>query len=279
MATYNIDAIKNQLDTIRNGGRPTTGKKKKTEDGPKLQFWKPELGDNHIRFLPFQDDQGQPFYQCSYYTSPVLIGSGWRQVAPFQYDEEDPVYDLLNELSKARQPTPVFKFMNNLRPKETYYAPILVRGQEDKGVQVWELSSKRVQEIYEILSSIDYVDEDLFHPESGRDFVVKCTETDREFKGHMIKDIRISERKKPSKLLSSKSAITELVESIPDFEAYFRARLRTTEQYQQMLESALAGSPLDTSSRHDDDYVSVRNEESLDDSEAASKIEDAFAGL
>lgn len=281
MSTYNLQAIQERLSEMQNGGRP----KKKTsakEKGPTLPFWKPDLGDNFIRFVPFQDKNGQPFYQVGYYTSELLVGQdGWRQVAPAQFGEEDPVFNLLTKLSKQRQPTDIFKLMNNLRPKDSYYAPIIVRGQEDKGVQVWELSSSRVKDIYAILAHPDYIDEDLFDAKTGRDFVVSLTETDKLFKGNPVKDVKITERKKPSPLAPTAAAVKEIIAGIPDFEAYFRGRLRPTEAYETMLENALAGTSLRGGSEDSSEAPSrsgvgeVRGEAK----QSARNIDDAFADL
>lgn len=281
MSTYNLQAIQERLSEIQNGGKP----KKKTsskEKGPSLPFWKPELGDNFIRFVPFQDKNGQPFYQVGFYTSELLVGQdGWRQVAPAQFGEEDPIFDLLTTLSKQRQPTEIFKLMNNLRPKDSYYAPILVRGQEDKGVQVWELNLSKVKDIYAILAHQDYIDEDLFDPKTGRDFVVSVTETDKTFKGHPVKAVDISERKKPTALAPTAAAIKEIIASTPDFEAYFRGRLRPTEAYENMLENALAGTSLRSSS---DETTGPGNQDSSgvsrgETKQSARNIDDAFADL
>ena len=100
MSTYNLQAIQDRLSEIQNGGKPkkkTTGAKEK---GPTLPFWKPELGDNFIRFVPFQDKNNQPFYQVGYYTSELLVGEGgWRQIAPAQFGEEDPVFNCFQLLA------------------------------------------------------------------------------------------------------------------------------------------------------------------------------------
>lgn len=282
MSTYNLQAIQDRLSEIQNGGKPkkkTTGTKEK---GPTLPFWRPELGDNFIRFVPFQDKNNQPFYQVGYYTSELLVGEGgWRQIAPAQFGEEDPVFNLLSTLSSKRQPTEIFKLMNNLRPKDSYYAPVLVRGQEDKGVQVWELSSSKVKDIYAILAHPDYIDEDLFDPKTGRDFVVSLTETDKLFKGNPVKDVKITERKKPSPLAATAAATKEVIASIPDFEAYFRGRLRPTEAYATMLENALAGTSLGSSkSEGSAETQGAGVSRNAEAKQAASRnIDDAFADL
>lgn len=276
--SYNLKAIQDRLFEMQNGGKPRSGASAKKESGPKLPFWKPENGDNFVRFLPYLDRSGQPFHQVAYYTSPLLIGSGYRQVAPYQFGEDDPIHDYHAMLSQSRQPPDVYKIMLQLRTKDSYYAPILVRGQEDKGVQVWELSAARVQQIYAVLAHPDYIDEELFHPETGRDFMVSVSDSDKVFMEHVVKNVLVSERKKPSPLLKSAKEREELIKSIPDFDAYFKARLRPTDAYRTMLENALAGGPAATSKTGAAaDTGTARNADR--DEEAVRNIEDAFADL
>lgn len=281
MSSYNLQAIQDKLSQIQNGGKPKKKVASSTPKEPSLPFWKPPLGDSQVRFLPFSDKSGNPFYTVGYYTSRLLIGDGgWRQVAPAQFGEEDPIFDLLSELSQKRQPIEVFKLMNNLRPKDSFYAPILVRGEEDKGVQVWELNTSKAKEILAILSHPDYAEDDLFDPNDGKDFIVTVTETDKTFMGHPVKDVAISERKKNNALAKTQAAIDDLVSKIPDFEAYFKGRLRPTDAYQQMLENALAGSSLGGNGSDDNessDLGSGRNTSAK--SEQSKSIDDAFADL
>ena len=167
--------------------------------------------------------------------------------------------------------------MQQLRPKETYYAPVIVRGEEDKGVQVWELNNSRLKDIYAILAHPDYMDEDLLDPESGRDFTVTAVETDRVFNGNAVKEYTVSERKKASKLAATAPARKELIESIPDFESYFKGRVRDTAFYQTMLENALAGGPAGNSKT--DEGTSRGVEEAVSDTKATKDIESAFDDL
>lgn len=289
MPSYSLDAIKRKLENFTSGNKKTT--KNSNESDIKMPFWKPTLEDGEskkeyqIRFVPYQNKNGQPFYEAAFYTSPLLVGSGFRQVAPCQFGMEDPIYDALTELSKTRQPKEIFKVMQQLRPKESYYAPIIVRGEEDKGVQVWELNFTKVKEIYSILGHADYADEDLFDPMTGRDFIVTVTATNKVFNApngnsYPIKEITISERKKPSKLAATKSACDDIINSVPDFEEYFKSRTRDTDFYQQMLDNALAGGKRGNSSKEEG---TSRVDEDVDESEEISKsraqIEDAFADL
>lgn len=295
MASYSLDAIKEKIESFTNGNKKTN-KSGAANSGPKLPFWKPELPEGEqkreyqVRFLPFQNANGQPFYEVAYYTSPLLVGSGYRQVAPVQFGLEDPIYDALSELSKVRQPKEIFKIMQQLRPKESYYAPLLVRGEEDKGAQIWEMSQPRVKEVYAILGHADYLDEDLFDPTEGRDFTVTVTATDKIFTApngnkYPVKETNITERKKPSKLAATKAAVEEIINSIPDMEEYFKSRLRNTDFYMTMLDNAMAGGKRGNS-QEEEGTEHIGNSSSSsgeDDSEemvkSRSQIEDAFADL
>lgn len=303
MSAYNIQAIKEKIERLQNGGRAP---RKKTEDtGPKLPFWKPVLPEGErtakyeIRFLPYNSPTGQPFHEVAQYSNKRLLGpNGWRSVAPFQYDLEDPIRDTLVALSSEHQPIEVFKAMNCLRPQNSYYAPIIVRGEEDKGVQVWELSEKRALDVYSILAHEDFEDENLFDPMTGRDFTVTVTLTDKTFtapngKIYPVSDVNIKERKKPSKLAPTKGAAEEIIEQIPDFDAYFKSRVRDTDYYRKLLsnlfpegansaseegtahETAMAKkfAVLDTSSEEDD------NDDGGLDEDAVNKIDAAFDDL
>lgn len=278
MTSYNIQAIAEKLQELQNGGKPRA---QKEDNGPKLPFWKPaDLGTYYIRFLPFKDKNGQPFYGVENYASKLLIGDGHRSVAPFQFGEPDPIYDYLTKMGQSHQPLEVFKKLSQMRPKTSFYAPVLVRGEEEKGVQVWELSSARVKDIYTTLANPDYLDEDLFHPETGRDFMVTVTDSGKVWNGYNVKDIKITERKKASPILDSKKKVADLLATIPDFDAYFKARLRPTEAYQNMLDNALAGGN-EAGNAPASSTGSARNESAIDESTAAAakKIEDAFADI
>jgi len=136
---YDLDAIKQKIADL-SGGRKMSDQKK---NRPKLNWFKPGLGPNNqvktyeIRFLPYQDANGQPFQEVSYYDNKEL--SEHRLVAPAQFSMEDPIFELLNELRKEGS-RESWRLWGTLRPKDRFYAPIFVRGEEDKGVQVWELN-------------------------------------------------------------------------------------------------------------------------------------------
>ena len=275
--SYNLDFIKAKLNQLNGGDKKgkSTNNKKKFDDQPKLPFWKPKLGDNNVRFLPYRDKNGSPFHAISWYDSRLL--SERRFVAPAQWDMEDPIRDFLVEAGKSRQPRAVWDFMRKVSPQETFYAFLIDRDEEEKGVQVWELNSKKVTEIFGYLNHVDYQDEDLFDTEKGYDWLVKCEATDRTFNGNPVKNVAVSPRRKPSKLTSSKEKTQALLDSIPNVEEHFKRWVKKPESIQDLLDGALAAATGNANST-EEGGTSITEVEGVP-SETQKSVEDAFADL
>ncbi len=273
---YNLDAIKakiNQLSGVR--GSTNTQKTEKA----KINWWKPSLGQHDIRFLPYQDRNGQPFHEVSYYDSRLL--SERRFVAGCQFEDTvDPVFNLLTELKKDKSKE-AWMLWRNLQPKERYYAPIIVRGEEEKGVQLWELNSKLVKDIYSVLAHPDYKDENLMDVETGYDFTVTVSPTDKTFAGNPVKDIKLQPRRKPSPLAKSSEASEKIISGIPNLEAYFKAQVKSEEELRGMLENFLAGNGSSSEVSEDDEAVEQVKEKVSDAKvkKAKRSIDEAFEGL
>lgn len=226
---YNLDAIKEKLNALSSPNKKSANGEAKA----KINWWKPEIGTHEVRFLPILDKEGnrhnQPFFEVAYYDHKDLCEK--RFVAPTQFGMEDPLKAIHTELAKDRSKE-AWMVKKKLTPKERYYAAIVVRGEgnEEKGLQLWELSPKLCKDIYTLLVSPDYQDEDLFSTDSGYDFTVTVSPTDKTFNGYVVKEIKLLPRRKPSKLFSKKEQIETVMKAMPDFEAFFRAQLKTPEE-------------------------------------------------
>lgn len=285
--TYNLKAIKDKIEQLSNpkksggGGGQGNGSK-----FPKMNWFKPGLGQHDIRFLPYTDANGQPFQEVAYYDSKLL--SEMRFVAPTQFGLKDPVLELLTELKKDRSKE-AWTLWKNLTPRERYYAPIVVRGEEEKGVQIWELNSRLVRDIYGILAHPDYKDENLMDPEKGYDFTVMVSPTDKTFNGNAVKEIKLQPRRKPSPLAAKDSDREKLLAGIPNLESYFKSQVKTEEQMNTMLENFMH-SATDTSGVVSSEEEVVESEKAIskatetpDNSpkvkKARKSIDDAFDDL
>lgn len=280
--SYNLNAIKKKIADL-SGGRDGSNRKRR----PKLNWFKPKLGENNspnsfeLRFLPYQDADGQPFQEVSYYDHKSL--SERRIVAPAQFGMDDPIIDFLDEL-RQEGTSDSWKLWNTLRAKDRFYAPVLVRGEEDRGVQVWELNAKILKDIYAILAHPDYADEDMMDPEEGFDFTLRVTDTGKKFGKYPVKNYDIQPRRKPSKLATTKKAREDLLESVPNLEEYFKSLVPDGEFLNKTIEN-FAQKMLDGDSSSNGENSSDKNSASRgankedSDRKATQDIDEAFADL
>lgn len=226
MGSYNIDSIKAELEAKL---QPKAAATNNTSGGSKITYWKPTMGEHDIRFLPYKDLNGQPFEKLSFYEKIA----DRRVLAPSSFGLPDPISEMFatRRVDKDKE---AWQITKNLKAKERYFAVIVVRGEEEKGPQVWEFSENMKTEIYKTLAHKDNVDEDMFHPETGYDFTVSVTPEmengkPRMFNGYPVKNISLTPRKKPSKLGTAKE-IEAFLKAMPNIREVFTAQVKKPEE-------------------------------------------------
>ena len=99
-------------------------------------MWKPTEGEEaSVRLLSFKDNDGQPFKELWFYYN---IGNNRGLLAPNQFGNPDPIQELITKL-RDEGTKESYELAKKLYPKMRTYAPVIVRGEEDKGVQIWGL--------------------------------------------------------------------------------------------------------------------------------------------
>jgi hypothetical protein len=269
---YDISKIKSRVNKMTK-----SSERKSDADEVKLNYWKPEMGDNVIRFLPYSFADGQPFQELAFYNSPVL--NERRLVAPFQFGLADPIHDLMVELRKEHQGDKVWNQMKELRVKESFYAPILVRGKEDEGVKIWEMSQRVVQGVYEVLMSDDWADEQLFDVHEGFDFTITARDSGRTFKGYTIKEITPLPKRKASPALKTKAACDELVASVPNIGEVMQKYCMSEEKLTTLLNNFLNPDDVDGEASEEGTTVTAEVIASEEGKAATSKMDAAFSDL
>lgn len=272
--SYNINKIANTLSVLNRE------KKTDTKKGPPFPQWKPSLTEDgkartfNVRFLPYQDQNEQPFQEVSYYDDKSL--SPFRLVAPAQFGLPDPIAALVMELRKDRNNKEAWKIIKPLLPKPRYFAPVFVREEADKGVQVWEMSPTVCKDVYGVLVSEDYRDEDVTSPEKGFDFQVSVSPSGKTFtqpgtgKVYPVNDVKPIARTKTTRLAKSDDEIRKLVGSIPNLLEIFTKQCKSAEELREMLENYVAS----------DAKANAKEDESEVTDPALSKsVEDQFADL
>jgi hypothetical protein len=98
-----------------------------------IQLWKPGVGEYKIRGLAWKNaPEGSPIIEKWFY----YLGNGPGILTPNQFGKPDPIQDLIRKLYSSGKPEDK-TLAKKLLPKMRAYLPIIVRGEEAKGVQVW----------------------------------------------------------------------------------------------------------------------------------------------
>jgi hypothetical protein len=156
-----LSMLKQKLDTLQQK-TPVGGAKRDYS----LTFWRPTVGKQQIRIVPSAFNSNNPFTELKFYygiTNKVML-------SPETWGEKDPIAlfasKLREEYSKEN-----YLLAKKLDAKTRIFAPVIVRGEEDKGVRLWQFGKL----IYEELLSLAVDDEigDYTDIVSGRDLTIE----------------------------------------------------------------------------------------------------------
>lgn len=233
MSKTNLDKIKERLQNLKE-----PKKNRNNQDNGLAVFWKPpqpkkgETLEHQIRLVPAKS--GDPLHEYwSHYDMGVF---GF--LSPFKNFnvKDDPIQALLNQLwnewrnsddedEKADYRAQIKK----LTAKQRFYALVLVRGEEDKGVRIWTFGKEAYNQILNGFLDPDYGD--LADPDVGYDLKLTVTKD----ADYPKTDVKI--KPKPSKL-GTKEQVKEWLEKAPDIETeIFRNGRKTADQIQAILDN------------------------------------------
>jgi hypothetical protein len=141
----NLDKIKARLASFENKG-------KKNENSKVKEFiWKPTSGKQVIRIVPYQYQPDDPFIQMKFHYD----FNGKNYLSPSTYNNPDPIVELADRLKKDKD---TWKMGRALEPKLRTYVPIIVRGEEEKGVKFWGFGVTIYKQIMTAMAEPDYGD-------------------------------------------------------------------------------------------------------------------------
>ena len=220
------------LDAIRRKLNQLSGNSSKRN-----VMWRPQEGEEStVRLLSFSDNDGQPFKERWFYYN---IGNNPGLLAPYQFGEPDPIQELINKLRDDGSKES-YELAKKLYPKMRSYAPVVVRGEEDKGVRLWAFGKTVYQSLLNIMLDEDYGD--ITDPIDGRDVKVICTKAP----GRQWATTEVRPRGKASKLCSESSQAKTWIDSIPNLDEMFT--LKTYDELEKIVNDWLNGSDADQES-------------------------------
>ena len=199
-----FDALRKKLDSLSGN------------NSRRNMLWRPQEGEEAVvRLLAFSDNEdGLPFSERWFYYN---IGNNPGLLAPYQFGNPDPIQELITKL-RDEGTKESYELAKKLYPKARYYAPVIVRGEEEKGVRVWSFGKTVYQSLLNVMLDEDYGD--ITDPTEGRDVKVMCTKQP----GRMWATTEVRPRGKQSALSTQKTQMTEWTKSIPDLESMYEAK-------------------------------------------------------
>ena len=203
----NLDEIKNRLNKLNNKGGGSSSDYKNN-------FWRPPVGEkSQVRLVPYAHNKDFPFIELYFYFG---IGKP-RMIALTNFDESDPIMEFANQLRKTGDKENG-ELAKKLYPKLRIFAPVVVRGEEDKGVRFWEFGKMVYQELLGVMSDEDYGD--ITDVSKGRDInveVIPAKET-----GKMFNTTTVRVKPNQTALADNAKTVESLLDNQKDLVSLFK---------------------------------------------------------
>lgn len=235
-------------------------KKLNGERTSNAEFWHPAVGEYKIRILPWKNaTEGSPFIERWFNYIPKTV------LAPYQFGKSDPIEDLRRKLFSTNDPNDKI-LAKKLMPRLRVFAPVVVRGQEQTGVQLWSFNKGIYQKLLGYFLNEDVGD--ITDPTDGFDINVRVTQTP----GKQFQDIDVEAARRPRKLSDDPEQAKKWLDSIPDLDQIYT--LRSYEEITSLLNAWLAGDTTETPATPASDEGTQRGGSNQSASDALDELVD-----
>ena len=156
-----LTMLKQKLDTLQS--KPQGGQK---TDYTTI-FWRPTVGKQQIRIVPSTYDSSNPFTELKFYygiTNKVMI-------SPANFGDKDPIALFAGKLREGEYNKENYVLAKKLDAKNRVFVPVVVRGEEDKGVRLWQFGKTVYEELLAL--AVDEEIGDYTDIVNGRDLTVE----------------------------------------------------------------------------------------------------------
>lgn len=200
------------------------------QNSKKNVMWRPEEGsETTVRLLAYPNNDGQPFKELMFYYN---IGNNPGLLSPYQFDKPDPIQELITKL-RDEGTKESYELAKKLYPKMRCYAPVIVRGEEEKGVRLWAFGKTVYQTLLNYMLDEDYGD--ITDPTEGRDVRISCTKNP----GQQWATTDVRPRGKDSPLSEDSSKSKQWLDNIPNVNDIFE--LKSYEDLERIINNWLNG--------------------------------------
>ena len=203
-----LSLLKQKLDGLQQ--KPQSGGQK--TDYTKI-FWRPTVGKQQVRIVPSAYDSKNPFKELKFYygiTNKVMI-------SPLNFGEKDPIYLFAQKLREEYNKEN-YVLAKKLDAKTRIFAPVVVRGEEDKGVRLWQFGKQVYEELLAL--AVDEEIGDYTDVAGGRDLTVETVGPESTGTPYNKSSVRV--RLKTSALSEDSSTVETWLKEQPNPEELFK---------------------------------------------------------
>jgi gp32 DNA binding protein like len=150
----------------------------------KSNIWSPVSGRHIVRIIPYAHKLDFPFVELFIHYN--LAGENY--ISPTTFGRPDPIAEFAAQLKKSKDKA-VWKQGHALEPKLRTFVPILVRGEENKGVQYWGFNQPVYKDLLGVMADPDYGD--ISDLRTGRDVVVEYKTAEESSNGFPSTTVRV----------------------------------------------------------------------------------------
>jgi len=198
--SLNIDALRAKLNQFT----------RQNDRGDAL--WKPTEGKTEIRIVPWKDNPSNPFIELYFH----YLGNK-TYLSPTSYGNRDPIAEFADALASGGTKDD-YAQARPFRPKLRTYIPIIVRGEESKGVRFYSFGKTVYTDILAIIADPDYGD--ITDVTSGTDLVLEYIpqeKSDTSFSKTLVRA-----KRNPSPLHTDPTMVQKFLTEQPDLRAIFK---------------------------------------------------------
>jgi hypothetical protein len=202
-----LGAIKSKLNALQS--QKQGGQKRDMS----LILWKPTVGKHSVRIVPAVWDKSNPFKEVF-----VHYGIGNRTMISLQnFGEKDPIVEFAKQLASSGDKEN-WMMSRKLEPKMRVFAPVIVRGEEEKGVRLWEFGKQIYAELLSLADDPDVGDyTDVIQ---GRDITIETTGP--ETNGTSFNQSKVRVRTKTTPLSEDSKEVDKWLNNQPDALTIFK---------------------------------------------------------
>tara|TARA_R110000824_G_scaffold199210_3_gene383227 strand:+ start:1908 stop:2657 length:750 start_codon:yes stop_codon:yes gene_type:complete len=185
-----------------------------SKGGGRSNFWRPQDGEQTIRIVPTAD--GDPFKDFWFHYN---VGDNAGFLSPKRnFGEDDAIDAFVRKLFNEGTEDSI-KMAKTLMARQRFFAAVVVRGEEDKGVRVWGFGKTVYEQLLNLVLNPEYGD--ITDIDTGTDLLLHYGKP----QGATFPQTKITPRRRSSVLsIDETQTNADMLEQVPDFDDLFERK-------------------------------------------------------